>query len=389
MFGRAKGRLIVAPILCVQILLLGCDQTVCSEPINDSGAGEKTDEATEATPQSAQPEKPKYVQEFPKGGVGQDGADSFDRKAPPKTLLIQGRIEQISDSQSYATFPIILKKLKPKLDTSKPLVAKGAMLAGRTVNTFPAAFCGNWGGILKITQVQINPQCRRNPVQTYLAQNILQPGLPGHVNFIFAGTKVVLLKPSSVVFMVPASVAMNDQLLSKVPASQEQIEAMRELIGNFVIPAPFSLNLGAIRTNATGPATTFGERYKVTILSNQIRSYAPNILEEQCVSRSIGTDPKTMRPTVDYNETVARFTLTDPDHMYVQAANIGYGSKSEFCNKVMVAGYITRGRIMPNTASKGARDVAKLRRLQMKLRQLPGVDANMVDRIINQILNQQ
>lgn len=383
-------------------------------PQKDTGDADEEEEDEEETPQSTTPQKPKYVQEFQRGSAeqreGGENREAGEHNAtgehkeigdqrptqapndvsseapPPKTIVIEGRIEQIADPKKDVQFPIILKKLKPKMDTRKPMIAKAQMLSGRVVNTFPVEFRGNWGGILKVTQAQINPRCNRNPLSTYLAQNVLRPGLPGHVNFVFSGTKVILLKPAQVTFMVPASVAMGQQLTGNVKTSALEVEMMREMLGNYTIPAPFSLNLGEIRTNAKGQATSFGETYKVTMLTNQIRLYAPNILEEQCVSRSDGFDEKTKKPTVDYNETVARFTLTDPDHMYVQAANIGYGFDKTFCNKVVVAGYITRGRVMPSTASRGLRDSAKLRRLQMKLKKLSGVDAKMIDQMIERLL---
>lgn len=321
------------------------------------------------------------------------------------TTKLFGRIEQLSGGAG-ANFPIQLKAQTPHMDTRlqapKKLTASANTYSGKVVSSFPTDYRGNWGGNLRVMQMQVDPVYYQiDPEEARRTTQALRLGTTGNVNFKFdqRGPNVAL-EPAQVMFMVPGRDTMVGEQVQQIMGGQAGGfgQMFSQIANNMEVP--IMLNFGDVDTSASSGMETSlaGNQMRANVLRNDIRQLAPGVLEQQIVTKETTWDKRTHRQRTGYGESVIRFTSRNSSQMYVQAATISYSGSRQFLTKVMLDGWIQRGQVMqtnPMNAMGGMGGMGNLGDLQKMLGnpggaqggqvpQIPGFDPNMLKNLFGQ-----
>lgn len=275
--------------------------------------------------------------------------------AAATTTKLYGRIEQITSSNG-ASFPIILKAMTPKLDTSmqqKPLkgaTADTSLFSGVVAKSFPTDYRGNWGGDLTVWRVEQDPICYRiDPEEASKVLKIFKTGAKGSTNFDFTqSTGGITLVPAKVMFQVPgkdvgAEKQLDQMLGGQGMASMGPMAAMMKQMAQSM-PVPVIFSFGDIQSSQTAKGLS-GNDFVQRTLKNQVRELAPNVLEQQIVAQCDEVMKSTGQPRRRYEESVLRFTKVNSQQMYVQAAQVVFGQDRKFQQKIVMYGYVTKGQV--------------------------------------------
>lgn len=260
-----------------------------------------------------------------------------------KSAMLYGRIDQIA-SEANVSMPVF-KMEKAKFDTSQtqPLHASAseARFSGSVAKSFPMDFSGSWGGQLKVWRYNVSPLSERiDPAETSKLERILQPGTSGNVNFDFqhnlAGS--IELEPTTVRIMIPATESYSYQQLANNP---QMAGLVSQMMANMKVPV--ILHFGTI---STGGALTgvSGNKIDQVVVKNVNRQLAPDVLEQQIITRDSSVVAGTGAANQGYTESVLRFTRRSATDLYVLAASVDYTSSGEFLRKLIMYGDVIRGQ---------------------------------------------
>ena len=278
-------------------------------------------------------------------------------QAQAKTTKLYGRIEEIAQG-SGANFPIKLQAMKPQFDYSqdnKKLAAQASatnasLYSGTIAKSFPQDFSGNWGGELAVWWCQQMPSAYQlDPVKATKTDKIFARGNKGLVNFVFANTaQGMTLEPARMLFHIQGkdtdTQAQLQQMMGGSMASMGPMAQMMEsMAANMQVPV--SLYLGNYQTSGFERGLSGGSA-RQTMIKNVLRQLAPNVLEQQVVSQGTEEVKSTGRSHNFYQETVIRFTRTNPQQMYAQVVVVTYGPDRKFLDKVILYGYVTKGQVV-------------------------------------------
>jgi hypothetical protein len=263
-----------------------------------------------------------------------------------KSAMLYGRIDQIA-SEANVSMPVF-KMEKAKLDTSRlqPLraTASDTRFSGSVAKSFPMDFSGSWGGQLKVWRYNVSPLSERiDPAETNKLERILTPGTSGNVNFDFehdlAGS--IDLEPAMVRIMIPATESYSYQQMANNPQVAGLGGMVSQMMANMKVPV--ILHFGTI---STGGALTgvSGNKIDQAVVKNVIRQLAPDVLEQQIITRDSSVVAGTGAANQGYTESVLRFTRRSATDLYVLAASVDYSSSGEFLRKLIMYGDVLRGQ---------------------------------------------
>jgi len=279
-------------------------------------------------------------------------AEAKARANQPKKLY--GRIEQLTAGTS-ASFPIVLKAMTAQMDNTPTKKLSGKTgedsmnFSGTVAKTFPSDFRGNWGGTLTVWNVVQDPSCYKvDPLEATKLMRIFHRGAQGNVNFNFStdargGNS---LAPAQALFMAApdpaAQSAQMQQMLGgqSLSAMGPMGAMMQQMSANTPTPIVFYFGDGGSDAMSKGLS---GNTFMQHVVSNSLRSLAPNVLEQQIVTRMDETIAATGRPRISYTESVLRFTKLDEQRLYVQAAQVTYWQNHAFKDKVIFYGNVNKG----------------------------------------------
>lgn len=263
-----------------------------------------------------------------------------------KSAMLYGRIDQIA-SEANVSMPVFTME-KAKLDTSRsqPFQASAseARFSGSVARSFPMDFSGSWGGQLKVWRYNVSSLSERiDPAETNKFERILTPGTSGNVNFNFehdmAGS--IDLEPAMVRIMIPATESYSYQQMANNPQMAGLGGMVSQMMANMKVPV--ILHFGTI---STGGALTgvSGNKIDQVVVKNVIRQLAPDVLEQQIVTRDSSVVAGTGASNQGYTESVLRFTRRSSTDLYVLAASVDYSSSGEFLRKLIMYGDVLRGQ---------------------------------------------
>jgi len=281
---------------------------------------------------------------------------SISAAAPKgKAPMLYGRIDQIA-SEANVSFPA-LKMEVAKLDKSaesKPLQAQvsEARFSGHVTSSFPMDFSGNWGGSLKVWRFSTSgASMQEDSAETTKLEKILQPGREGTVNFSFehTGNGGISLEPTVVKMMIPASESYG---MSKLAGQMGLTSQMMQMVSSAMSSTqiPVFLHFGEVSTSGNNEVGVSGNQIQQHVVKNEIRQLAPNVIEQQIITRDASVMANGSRRE-GYTESDIRFTQQSSGAMYVLAASVDYGSRGEFLRKLIMYGNVYRGHVMDTSPS--------------------------------------
>lgn len=293
-------------------------------------------------------------------------AETKEVVAPKHTTTkLYGRIEQIA-GESGAQFPIVLKAMTAKMDTSKTIKGGAAesLYSGSVVGSFPVDYRGTWGGNLTVWQAQFDPICWQiDPEEVNRTRALIKPNSVGQVNFQFRNDArgKIDLEPAQVVFMVPMKDTRYQETLGQMMSgngqaggmtipgmnSGQMAAMMQQVMGSMNVP--IMLNFGEV--NSSEVEGLSGNAFRSKVLKNSIRELSPTVLEQQIVTSEVQQNKKTGNTRNEYSETVIRFTKQTPSQLYVQAASVNYTADKRFERKIILYGTVNHGAVAPNAAN--------------------------------------
>jgi hypothetical protein len=324
--------------------------------------------------------------------------DLQQSKAGHTPIKLFGRIEQLSGSGG-ANFPV-LKAMAPKLDTRDPRLKASvgsSHFSGTLVKSFPTNNEGTWGGTLQLYVEQLSPEYfAYDGEEARRTQQALHVGAQGNVNFQFqnlAGGKIAL-EPASVLFMVPMKDTVQADQMSKMFGAQGGANPFGAMVSQMSqsMQVPLTLNFGDINTAAAGgmEVSVTGGQLQSNVLKNDIRELAPGVYEQQIVTHQV-TGDKSGKRHIGYGETVLRFTMRNPQQMFVQAASVNYGPQKQFFMKMILEGWVTKGVVTNTNPMNAMGGMGELQNLfggqQAKpgaSPTIPGIDPNMFKNMFGQ-----
>lgn len=273
------------------------------------------------------------------------------KQAPKKPIMLFGRLEEIS-GKAAPTFPIVLKSLTPKMDTSGLLKGQATTgtLAGTVERSYPTDFRGTWGGTLTMAQLVNSPLSYQiDPEETRKVASLVRPGSQGTVNFSFStdARGNVIGSPVTITFMVPANqtnsfqAAMQQAGGANAMGNQAMAGMMQSMMGNMKVP--IAMRFGEFQSDASTPGVS-GNSLSISLISNRIRQLSPGIMEQQMITQE-NERTKAGKAYSTYNENVFRFTQRGSSQMYVEVASVSYDMARRFMRKYVLYGYITKGAV--------------------------------------------
>lgn len=263
-----------------------------------------------------------------------------------KSAMLYGRIDQIA-SQTNVSMPVF-KVEKARFDTSRgePLhgSASEAHFSGGVTRSFPMDFSGSWGGQLKVWRYSVSSLSERiDPAETNKLERILRPGTSGNVNFTFehdmAGS--IDLEPASVRIMIPATESYSYQQMASNPQMAGLGGMVSQMMANMKVPV--ILHFGTISTGGALMGVS-GNKIDQVVVKNVIRQLAPDVLEQQIITRDSSIVAGTGVANQGYTESVLRFTRRSATDLYVLAASVDYSSSGGFLRKLIMYGDVLRGQ---------------------------------------------
>ncbi len=273
------------------------------------------------------------------------------KQAPKKPIMLFGRLEEIS-GKAAPTFPIVLKSLTPKMDTSGLLKGQATTgtLAGTVERSYPTDFRGTWGGTLTMAQLVNSPLSYQiDPEETRKVASLVRPGSQGTVNFSFStdARGNVIGSPVTITFMVPANqtnsfqAAMQQAGGANAMGNQAMAGMMQSMMGNMKVP--IAMRFGEFQSDASTPGVS-GNSLSISLISNRIRQLSPGIMEQQMITQE-NERTKAGKAYSTYNENVFRFTQRGSSQMYVEVASVSYDMARRFMRKYVLYGYINKGAV--------------------------------------------
>jgi hypothetical protein len=328
----------------------------------DNGIGANSPQLKTENPQPVSPEVKEAVVPKPASPEVKEAASP---KPVHKTTKLFGRIEQIA-GESGAQFPVVLKAMTAKMDTSNRTPLKGGaadgLYSGSLASSFPVDYSGNWGGSLTVWQAQFDPICWQiDPEEVNRTRALIKPGSIGQVNFQFRngpGRKIDL-EPAQVVFMVPMKDTRYQEQIGSMLGSNGQAGGMtlpgmnsgqvgammQQMMANMNVP--IMLNFGEVNSQEVEGLS--GNAFRSTVIKNSIRELSPTVFEQQIVTSEVQRNKKTNSTRNEYSETVIRFTKQTASQLYVQAASVNYTADKRFERKFILYGTINHGASAANS----------------------------------------
>ncbi|HMP51665.1 MAG TPA: hypothetical protein PKD05_08925 [Candidatus Melainabacteria bacterium] len=352
-----------------------------AESESESGAETKKDETStpQASPsiemeqkleslakEKADAEEVKKAEEAEKAAMEAAAAGEVGEKssAPEKkggSMKLFGRIEQISASGDVK-MPV-LKAMTAKLDPRGKKVETGVdenVYSGSITQNFPTDFRGQWGGTLVIWSYHYSPLYlqvdRAEAVQTV---KILQRGRKGNVNFDFFQDSrgKTTLKPAEVLVSVPMKDTYSyGQMMKGTTDMQKQMapfnKQFEQVMGNMEAPV-VKINFGNFQTDGVTVTGVSGNQARQSVVKNVIRQLAPNVIEQQIVTRSVTKVKGTNKTNTGYAESVLRFKKLSDQKLYVLTASVNYTSSGKYLDKLIMYGTVDRGRLVQTDPMAG------------------------------------
>lgn len=308
--------------------------------------------------------------------AGQRAAAPTQRKAPATSatsakassgktqpMKLFGRIDQIA-GEPAPEMPV-LKLQQAVLDTpSRPAPRRAPTLraaasetklraaanetkySGSITKSFPTDFSGTWGGTIKVWRHDLSAlSYERDSAESRKLRDILTPGTPGDVNFVFQqeGDGTIDLDPTVVRILIPASQSYSYQ---KMMQNGSMNGMASEMMANMKVPV--ILHFGYVSTRAGGMETgVSGNQIEQNVVKNDIRQLAPDVIEEQIVTRNKTVQTAgSGRTEQGYTESVLRFTKQSNTQLFVLAASVEYDKSGKFLRKLIMSGTVIRGQVM-------------------------------------------
>jgi hypothetical protein len=278
------------------------------------------------------------------------------QKAPEKTLTgktqttkLFGRIDQIA-GEANVEMPV-LKMEKAQLDVvpkTSPLKASAteSKFSGSIATSFPMDFSGTWGGTIKVWRYSVSPLSYQiDAAESEKLRNILSPGTAGDVNFVFQHEYGKIdLEPAQVRIMIPASQSYSYQ---KMMQGGGQMEGMNGMVSQMManMKVPVILHFGTVSTSGSMEVGVSGNQIDQRVVKNDIRQLAPEVVEEQIVTRNNSVQ-QGGKAESGYTESVLRFTRQSSTQLYVLAASVDYDAHGKFLRKLIMYGNVVRGQVM-------------------------------------------
>lgn len=278
------------------------------------------------------------------------------KAAPEKTLVgraqttkLYGRIDQIA-GEANVEMPV-LKMEKAQLDTVRRVAplragASETKFSGQVATSFPMDFSGTWGGTIKVWRYSVSPLSYEiDAAESNKLREILTPGRPGDVNFVFKHEYGKIdLEPAQVRMMIPASQSYSYQ---KMMQSGGQMEGMGGMVSQMManMQVPVILHFGTVSTSGSMEVGVSGNQIDQRVVKNDIRQLAANVVEEQIVTKNNSVQSGG-RSESGYTESVLRFTRQSSSQLYVLAASVDYDGSGKFLRKLIMYGYVQRGQVM-------------------------------------------
>lgn len=266
------------------------------------------------------------------------------------SMKLFGRIEQISASGDLK-MPV-LKALTPQLDP-RGLTGKvdESKYSGTIAKEFPSEFKGTWGGTLKVWTYSYSPlYLKIDPAEAVSMAKIMKRDRSGVANFIFREDRAhkMALDPTSVLLSVPMKDTNTYSQMMKgggpnnlgVFASQ-----FEQIMGNMETPC-VAVHFDNYRADGVTETGVSGNKSAGQVVKNVLRQLAPQVVEQQIVSKFTSIIKGTNKKSTGYSESVIRFKKLSQGQLYVLAASVNYSDKGEYLNKFIMYGTIDRGRIM-------------------------------------------
>jgi hypothetical protein len=270
---------------------------------------------------------------------------SFAQTAKPKSVTLQGRIEEIVSSGG-STLPVRLRKQSPKLDTSGALtgaaaVRSSAALSGQAAAAnFPVDWRGAWGGTLKVHSVQFSPAyIRSDPEAGQREQQLLKSGSEGTVNFEFVQSgSSVSLKPAQVILKAPLKDSRYGSMIGAMYKDNPNLAPLASMMSQ--ASYYFAIVLGDL----SGGVGVSGNALQNSVVKNSVTALRPNVLEQDIVCYTTERNAQTGKTRNFYGEDVLRFTRLSADSIYVQAVIGSYGQQGERQRLVTLYGTVRKGQ---------------------------------------------
>lgn len=224
---------------------------------------------------------------------------------------LQGRIEQINAS-SDVKLPIELHASTLKLRDLTPVTH--TLQAG--LKSFPGTLRGTWKGPLEITDCDYSDAfASAQPADAERAKQLIHDGLTAESYFRFYTPKPGL------VTMAPPEIKVT------------QVDPTTKTINNIYLSAP---DLDSARYSSMGDNNSV----KHTLIKNDVRVLAKDVVEQDLVVAIFLTDRKTGKQTKTYEETVYQFTKDKPFQLSVEVAKIKYGENGQWWSKALLKGIV-------------------------------------------------
>ena len=315
--------------------------------------------------EKADAEDAKKAEEAEKAAMEAAAAGEVGEKTSPDkkggSMKLFGRIEQISASGDVK-MPV-LKAMTAKLDPRGKKVEAGVdenVYSGSITQNFPTDFRGQWGGTLEIWSYHYSPLYlkvdRAEAVQTV---KILQRGRKGNVNFDFFQDSrgKTALKPAEVLVSVPMKDTYTyGQMMKGSSDMQNQIapfnKQFEQVMGNMEAPM-VKINFGNFQTDGVTITGVSGNQARQSVVKNVIRQLAPNVIEQQIVTRSVTKVKGTNKTNTGYAESVLRFKKLNSQKLYVLTASVNYTSSGKYLDKLIMYGTVDRGRLVQTDPMAG------------------------------------
>lgn len=335
-------------------LLLAFSFCLPANAQRDSFDWEDDEKKPQQSTQSTQPVKEEPQEESLSAHEGSIEKNAQVAAPAKKTPMLYGRIDQIA-AQGNVSMPA-LKMEVPKLDKSqsKPLEAQASesRFSGHITSSFPLDFTGTWGGSLKVWRYSTSAaSMQEDSAETQKLERILQPGKEGTVNFTFSHDSYgkIDLQPSVVKMMIPASESYGmSKMAGQMGMNPQMMSMVSSMMSNTQVPV--FLHFGNVSTAGSSEVGVSGNQIEQTVVKNEIRQLANNVVEQQIITRDASVQASGSRRD-GYTESDIRFTQQSTGNLYVLAASVDYGSRGEFLRKLIMYGNVYRGQTMDTSPS--------------------------------------
>ena len=309
-----------------------------AHPASATGQSQPTGAAHETKPESISSSAPKPAHSTTSGA----GAIAHPA-APAKPTMLYGRIEELAASTGATLQLGKMVAMTPMRDTSLDKKNPPKTLSGSAVQTFPMDFRGTWSGDLQVYSFNYDKTAWEfDRDETLKEYQILRPGTKGRTTATFyqTGTKIAL-QPCQVIFQ---GVMSGQDMMKQMQGSQGAgLNALfggngANIMANMQMPTMYALHLGDL---TSGRGVT-GNELNSQLMKNTLRQLAPDVVEQNVVTRDSDRNPTTGKIKLGYSESVLRFTRQSANRLYVQAATVNYRSDGRFQTKIILYGYLDR-----------------------------------------------